>query len=80
MTNQKINVNPNESESATQCHLILTALRGGERITQMDVLKRFGCSRLSARIYDLKKQGHDICDQMIKVSPGKHVKEYWLGA
>ncbi|MGV7078456.1 helix-turn-helix domain-containing protein [Testudinibacter sp. P80/BLE/0925] len=80
MAKIKINVNKNESESATQCRLILTAFRKGERLTSLEALKRFGCLRLSARIYDLRKQGHDIHSETIKEPSGKHVKQYWLEA
>lgn len=39
--------------------LILEHLRANGYITPMDAL-RFGCYRLSARIYDLRGQGYNI--------------------
>lgn len=39
---------------------ILDYLMNHEGITQVQAAERFGCYRLSARIYDLKEQGHEI--------------------
>ena len=39
--------------------LILEHLRANGYITPMDAL-RFGCYRLSARIYDLRRDGYNI--------------------
>jgi hypothetical protein len=44
----------------SQCSAILTALRKGRAITPADALRDYGCFRLSARIYDLRKMGHKI--------------------
>lgn len=54
------NINPNQKESASQCRMILEALQRGETITPLDALRRFGCFRLGARIYDLKDKGYEI--------------------
>ena len=51
----------------TQEKGILEALQDGERLTPGDALKRFGCMRLAARVYDLRKLGHKIAEQMIEV-------------
>ena len=39
---------------------ILKYLQKGKSITPMEALEKFGCFRLSARIWELKKEGHDI--------------------
>ena len=39
---------------------ILNALDQGEKLTPIDALNRFGCFRLGARIYDLRRLGHNI--------------------
>jgi len=39
---------------------ILSHLRNGNRLTPLEALTLFNCFRLSGRIYDLKKSGHDI--------------------
>lgn len=44
----------------TQSDRILRHLRDYGSITPVDALKEYGCMRLGARIYDLKRQGHDI--------------------
>lgn len=44
----------------TQCEMILDHLQQYGSITPMTALNRYGCMRLGARIYDLKRQGHDI--------------------
>ena len=76
----KINENANESSSKTQKALILKALQQGDRLTHLDAEKRFNCLRLGARIYDLKKRGHNIISKMITVPSGKRVAQYWLEA
>ena len=74
------NINPNEKTSQTQNGKILKALLNGERLTQLDAYTRFNCTRLGARIYDLKQQGHKIERRMIVVPSGKCVAEYRLVA
>jgi len=44
----------------TQNKQIRLHLQSGSPLTSIQALKLFGCFRLSARIYDLKKQGLDI--------------------
>ncbi len=44
----------------TQSEEILTALKSGRALTPIDALEDFGCFRLGARIWDLKKDGHNI--------------------
>ncbi len=58
---------------------ILKALKTGRKITPLTALSEFGCFRLGARIYNLKRQGHDIDSQMVSVN-GKRVAEYSLNA
>ena len=74
------NINQNETTSQTQSEQILKALKNGERLTHLDAEKRFNCLRLGARIYDLKKRGHNIISKMITVPSGKRVAQYWLEA
>lgn len=44
----------------TQADMILMYMRDVGSITPLDALREFGCMRLGARIYDLKRQGHAI--------------------
>uniref|UniRef100_A0A6M3LS25 Putative DNA binding, helix-turn-helix domain containing protein n=1 Tax=viral metagenome TaxID=1070528 RepID=A0A6M3LS25_9ZZZZ len=59
---------------------ILTHLRSGRSLTQLEALDLYGCLRLGARIYDLKREGYDIEAENIEVSNGKHVARYTLRA
>jgi hypothetical protein len=60
-----------------QNDLILEYLKSGNSITPIEALNLFGCFRLSARIYDLKKEGHDIKPVNITKN-GKHFTRYYL--
>lgn len=44
----------------TQNKYILKMLQEGRRITPMDAMAEIGCMRLGARIFDLRRMGHDI--------------------
>jgi len=46
---------------------ILKALMRGQKITPHQALRNFGCFRLGARIYELKKEGWPIESKMIEV-------------
>lgn len=60
----------------TQNEMILVALKNGERITPLTALEKFGCFRLSARIWDLRNEGHPIKTKHIATPQGKVVAEY----
>lgn len=69
------------SETQSQESAILQWLQNGNSITQLEALRRFQCLRLGARVFQLKKEGHDIQSEMIKVSGGKkRVASYKLKA
>jgi hypothetical protein len=63
---------------------ILSYLQAGHIITALDALYMFGSFRLSARIYDLKRQGVAISSDLIAItSPTatgskKHVQQYYI--
>ena len=44
----------------TQCAAILDHLKRHGSITPLEALNRYGCMRLGARIYDLKRSGYEI--------------------
>ena len=44
----------------TQTQMILNHLKSFGSITPRDALDLYGCMRLGARIYDLRKAGHSI--------------------
>ena len=49
----------------TQSQNILNYLKTGKSLSPIDALKKFGCFRLSGRIYDLKREGHNIETQFV---------------
>ena len=73
-----MNINPNETSSASQCAMIKDWLEQGNVIDSMTALNLFGCFRLPSRICDLKQQGMKITDRWKTTSTGKRVKEYLL--
>ena len=49
----------------SQANKILAHLKAGHSITDNDARRMFSCSRLAARIHDLKKQGHEITEELV---------------
>lgn len=50
----------------SQNKAILAHLEAGLSITPLEALKRYQCFRLGARIFDLKRQGHNIITDMVQ--------------
>lgn len=46
---------------------ILSFIKRHGKITTLDAFNEIGCSRLSARIFDLRQMGHDIVSERIEV-------------
>lgn len=61
----------------TQCERILEYMKQNDGITSMDAY-RLGCTRLAARIADLKKDGHRISTERVTVNHKTFVR-YHLG-
>ena len=59
----------------TQKKQILEYLKEGNKLTPILALKRFGCFRLSARIYELRREGYPIKSNLVKKGK-KHVSCY----
>jgi len=58
---------------------ILRHLQIGRKITTLTAFSKFGCLRLGAVIYKLRrKEGYDIQDEMFKTRNKKRVKRYWM--
>jgi hypothetical protein len=57
----------------TQSEEILDYMRNHGRITQMDAYG-LGCTRLAARISDLKRAGHLIKTEMVTITTAKNRK------
>ena len=60
----------------TQCDLILRYMQDEGGITPWEAMKEFGCMRLGARIYDLKRRGFAIERTLVSDVNryGKHVQ------
>ena len=57
---------------------ILRWLKRGKSITALMALRKFGCLRLAARIFELIESGNNIKRDMVKIN-GKKVARYYLG-
>lgn len=57
---------------------ILRYLQNGNSITQLEALAKFGCFRLGARIWDIKKMGYKVGKDNLKLPNGKYIAEYKL--
>lgn len=57
---------------------ILKYMQTGAGITPMHALNRFGCFRLSDRIFTLRRKGYDITTHRHKTGNGKIVGRYTL--
>ncbi len=64
----------------TQTEQVKRALERGQAITPIDALSRFGCFRLGARIWDLKRAGLDIETEFVTTRHGARVARYRLRA
>lgn len=63
----------------TQKQAIKDYLMAGHKITPLDALEMFGCLRLGAQIFNLKKEGLPIEMNMKKdENTGKHYAVYFL--
>ena len=63
----------------SQSEKILRAFERGEVLTQRKAINRFGCYRLAARVFDLRRDGHDIRCQLLDRN-GTRVGHYYLAA
>ena len=66
----------------TQNQKILEHLQSGRTITQLDALNKYGCLRLSGRIFELRQRGYKINTKTIAVrnrdGESAYVAEYSL--
>jgi len=66
--------------TATQKKQIKEDLMAGKRISPIDALRRYGCFRLGARIYELREEGMNIKTTMVHslTNPRKKYAVYHL--
>jgi hypothetical protein len=62
-------------KTKTQKRQILAHLENGGSLTTLGAFKKFGCTRLAARVLDLRRDGHPVKSERISVN-GKHVSKY----
>ena len=67
------------SETASQNQAILQHLQAGHALTHKDAMRMFGCSRLAARINDLRMRGYHIVTEFI-ADGRKRFARYRMGA
>lgn len=60
-----------------QVELILEHMRNHGGITPMTAMSLYGCTRLGARIYDLKRLGYDINTEMVTGINRYGKKTHW---
>jgi hypothetical protein len=53
-------------KTTSQRQKILKDLDAGYKLTQADAARLYGCWRLSARIHELREQGHPVKTEFIK--------------
>lgn len=61
----------------SQCQVVLSHMRHIGPITQWGAIRHYRITRLGARIWDLKHDGHEISPRWIE-RKGKRFKEYAL--
>jgi hypothetical protein len=62
-----------------QAEAIRKYLLQGNRLTPKEALEKFGCFRLGARIWDIKRDYNDnVKDRFVTVGHNKKVKQYWI--
>ena len=66
-----------DQELQSQNRAILAHLQSGKAITAIEALNLCGCFRLSARIFDLRQQGHNIITSIVCINK-KHIASYSL--
>lgn len=62
---------------ATQTQKILAWLKEGHSITPLEALTRFGCMRLSGRIFDIRHMGYEIITEWETNGTARYAR-YWL--
>ena len=66
----------------TQASRVLTWLQGGNTITTLDAFRELGITRIAARIFELKEQGHEVSKRTLKVTNRFdevcHIAEYFI--
>ena len=70
------NHNVNAVTSGTQVGRILSHLLAGGSLTALQALDLYNCSRLAARIGDIRAMGYHVRAEMVATDSGKRVARY----
>ena len=65
-----------EKGTESQNEQILRHLKAGGSLTPLQALRKYGCLRLGARIYNLKARGHNMRKELVTTPGGKRVARY----
>ncbi len=65
------------NSNPTQAQVILDHLLAGKALTALDALKEYGCLRLAARVFELRRAGYDIQEQIVTHN-GKRYASYFV--
>jgi hypothetical protein len=60
----------------SQREKILKDLQAGYKLTQLDAYRLYGCTRLSARIYEIREQGYPVKTEFIKRNDATFARYY----
>ena len=71
-------MNIKTNRKISQDKLIINYLKSGESLTPLDALKMFNCFRLGARIFDLKKNGHDIITKITTIKEIPTISSHFI--
>lgn len=66
-------------EKDTQRQQILDYLKQGYALTPLEALNKFGCFRLAAVVFVLKKEGHNITTETVTKNDKKFASYYLEG-
>jgi hypothetical protein len=69
-----------KSSKGAHTYQIREHLMRGGTLTQIDAIAKFGCFRLAARIYDIRKTGLEIHRIMVKTDQRRVFAKYYLSA
>lgn len=64
----------------SQKQMILGYLQKHGSLTVAEALEKLNCYALSQRAGELRKDGHPIRSEMVRVASGKRIARYWLEA
>jgi len=64
--------------TAKQNTAVLNHMKKDGNITAIEALNLYGCFRLAARIYELKKEGFEIVAEQVDIGDNRSIARYSL--